>query len=229
MFDLPSQVWISITALGSSGLTLAFAFMIAVWLAYDDAWRRATAWLLGLGMAIAVVAVTKIAFLGWGIGVRAWDFTGFSGHAMLSTAVYPTVFFLMMARKNAAIRLLGIAVGLMVGVGVAISRLVLNAHSPSEVISGWLIGMTVALLFIACSWDAQPRRWFAATMGVSFACILVALHGNAMPAHYWITQVALQLSGHERPYLRDCWKVELNCQPVSCPPALHASVSESVD
>lgn len=33
MFDLPSHLWISITALGSAGLTLPLALTVAVWLA----------------------------------------------------------------------------------------------------------------------------------------------------------------------------------------------------
>jgi hypothetical protein len=32
-----------------------------------------------------MAACTKIAYLGWGIGMRSFDFTGISGHAMTAT------------------------------------------------------------------------------------------------------------------------------------------------
>ncbi len=65
-------------------MTLPPAFAIALWLAVGYTWRMAAGWLVLLGAAIGVVTVTKLAFLGWGVGVRELDFTGVSGHAMLS-------------------------------------------------------------------------------------------------------------------------------------------------
>ena len=76
----------------------------------------AVGWLLLLGAAIGVVTVTKLAFLGWGVGIRELDFTGVSGHAMLSTAVYPVALFLMLLPARPAIRLLGVVFGLAAGV-----------------------------------------------------------------------------------------------------------------
>lgn len=66
MFDLSSHLWIMITAFGGAGLTLPLAITIAVWLALGYSWQRAAAWLGVLAAAIGVVALTKIAFLGWG-------------------------------------------------------------------------------------------------------------------------------------------------------------------
>ncbi|OXH83100.1 phosphoesterase, partial [Burkholderia multivorans] len=112
MFDLPPRLWITITAFGGAGLTLPLAITIAIWLVLGYSWQRAAGWLAVLATAIGVVALTKIAFLGWGIGVRAWDFTGFSGHAMLSTAVYPVAIFLALIRARTPVRVAGIALGL---------------------------------------------------------------------------------------------------------------------
>jgi hypothetical protein len=66
MFDLSSHLWIMITAFGGAGLTLPLAITIAIWLALGYSWQRAAAWLGVLAAAIGVVALTKIAFLGWG-------------------------------------------------------------------------------------------------------------------------------------------------------------------
>jgi len=129
MYDLPLHLWYSITRLGGAGLTLPLALTIALWLALGYTWRLALAWLGLLAGAVGIVALTKIAFLGWGVGVRAWDFTGVSGHAMLSTAVYPVGIFLILLPARARVRIAGIAIGLAAGVAVGLSRVVLDAHA----------------------------------------------------------------------------------------------------
>jgi len=215
MFDLPSHLWISITALGGAGLTLPLAVTIAIWLVLGYSWRRAAAWLAVLGAAIGVVALTKIAFLGWGIGIRAWNFTGFSGHAMLSTSVYPVAMFLILIRTRTPVRLAGIALGIAAGVAVGVSRVALDAHSPSESITGCIVGALAALVFIYGSWHAEPHRWSVSAVVTSLALVTVALHGITVPSHRWVTQVALQLSGHERPFVRARWKANPNYRPAS--------------
>ncbi|RQR66392.1 phosphatase PAP2 family protein [Burkholderia sp. Bp9002] len=225
MFDLPSHLWISITAFGGAGLTLPLAVTIAVWLALGYSWRRAAAWLAVLAGAIGVVALTKIAFLGWGIGIRAWDFTGFSGHAMLSTSVYPVALFLMLIRTRTPVRLLGIALGLAAGIAVGVSRVALAAHSPSESVTGCIVGALAALVFIAGSWHAQPHRWSVPAVVASLVLVTIALHGISVPSHRWVTKVALQLSGHERPFVRARWKANPNYRPASQPSSLQRTDS----
>ncbi|KVE36282.1 phosphatase PAP2 family protein [Burkholderia sp. TSV86] len=217
MFDLPPRLWMSVTALGGAGLTLPLAVTIAVWLALGYSVRRAAAWLAVLGAAIGAVALTKIAFLGWGIGVRAWDFTGFSGHAMLSTSVYPVALFLALARTRPAIRIAGVTAGFAAGIAVGLSRVALDAHSPSEAVTGCIIGAIAALSFIVGSWHAVPHRWSAPAVAASLAAVTIALHGVTVPSHRWVTAVALHLSGHERPYVRARWKANPNYRPASRP------------
>ena len=156
MPDLPAHLWYSITSLGGAGMTLPLAFAIALWLAVGYTWRMAAGWLLLLGAAIGVVTLTKLAFLGWGVGVRELDFTGVSGHAMLSTAVYPVALFLMLLPARPAIRLLGVLLGLAAGMAVGLSRVVLSAHSPSEAVTGCLVGAEgcpIAFLLIGFVWN----------------------------------------------------------------------------
>ncbi|MBU9263066.1 phosphatase PAP2 family protein [Burkholderia multivorans] len=225
MFDLPPRLWITITAFGGAGLTLPLAITIAIWLVLGYSWQRAAGWLAVLATAIGVVALTKIAFLGWGIGVRAWDFTGFSGHAMLSTAVYPVAIFLALIRARTPVRVAGIALGLAAGVAVGVSRVALDAHSPSESVTGCIVGAAAALVFIAASWRAVPHRWSVPAVVASLGLVTVALHGITVPSHRWVTQVALHLSGHERPFVRARWKANPNYHPASQPSSLQRTES----
>jgi len=206
MPDLPLHLWYAITNLGGAGLTVPLALAIALWLAAGYSLRLAASWLLLIGAAIGLVTATKIAFLGWGVGIRELDFTGVSGHAMLSTAVYPVGFFLMLPRVRRTWRIVGVVVGLATGVAVGLSRIVLDAHSPSEAVAGCVVGALTALAFVGYGWDAQPTRLSALAVTASLAAITVALHSVHLPTHRWLTHLALTVSGHPQPYVRARWK-----------------------
>jgi membrane-associated phospholipid phosphatase len=217
MPELPDYLWYSITSLGGAGMTLPLAFAIALWLAVGYTWRMAAGWLVLLGAAIGVVTVTKLAFLGWGVGVRELDFTGVSGHAMLSTAVYPVALFLMLLWTRPPVRVLGVLLGLAAGMAVGVSRVVLSAHSPSEAITGCLVGAVAALLFVRMAWKAQPERLSAVQVAVSLMVLAVLMHGVHVPTQRWVTHIALKVSGHDRPFIRAKWKAVRDVQPGAAP------------
>lgn len=206
MYDLPSHLWYSITSFGGAGLTLPLAIAIALWLALGYTWRMAAAWLLLLGAAIGAVTLTKLAFLGWGVGVRELNFTGLSGHAALSTAVYPVALFLMLLPARPAFRLAGVVLGLAVGITVSFSRIVIDAHSPSEAITGCIVGAITALMFVRWSWNAEPGRLSAVPVAVSLMMLTIVLHGVHLPTQRWVTHIALKVSGHDRPFIRARWR-----------------------
>jgi membrane-associated phospholipid phosphatase len=204
--DLSPSAWIFLTALGSVGVMGPVALIVATWLALGYRWKYAGAWLALLGAASALVAVSKIAFIGWGIGVRNLDFTGISGHALMSTSVLPAAIFVALLPARGPVRALGVGVGLLLGIGVGVSRIVLNAHSVSEVVTGCVLGAAVALTFVRIAWRAESGRLSSAPVAASFAAVVVALHGVPVPTQHWITEIALGLSGHARPYIRASWK-----------------------
>ncbi|MGF6964064.1 membrane-associated phospholipid phosphatase [Paraburkholderia sp. WC7.3g] len=217
MPDLPIHLWYSITSLGGAGLTLPLAFAIAMWLAVGYSWRLSACWLALLGTAIGVVTVTKLAFLGWGVGVRELDFTGVSGHSMLSTAVYPVTLFLMLLPTRRAIRLLGVLAGLAAGLAVGLSRVVLSAHSPSEAVTGCLVGALAALMFVRIAWNAEPGRLSALPVAVSMMVLAILMHGVHVPTQRWVTHIALKVSGHERPFIRAKWRSTRDIRPPAAP------------
>ncbi|ACC73520.1 phosphatase PAP2 family protein [Paraburkholderia phymatum] len=207
MSHLPSHFWYLITNFGGAGLTLPLAFAIALWLAVGYSWRLAAGWLFLLGVAIAFVTATKIAFLGWGIGVRVWDFTGLSGHSMFATAVFPVAAFLVLLSAPPAVRVAGVVLALLGGATVGLSRVVIEAHSPSEAITGCLVGALAALVFVRIAWNATPPgRLPVAPVVVSLMVLTLGLHKLHLPTQRWVTHIALKVSGHDRPFVRARWK-----------------------
>ncbi|MHB1678107.1 MAG: phosphatase PAP2 family protein [Sulfuriferula sp.] len=199
--------WLGITSLGSFTVMTPAAAAISVWLALNRAWSMVLWWcLLFIGGSLLVVA-TKIAFIGWGLGLHALDFTGFSGHVMRAAAVAPVLLYLLLQKTSSLFRKSGVALGLAFGVLIGFSRLEVNAHSVSESVSGWVLGAVVSLGFI---WvlSNSPRinlnRWVVV---FSISGLLATPNIAHVPTQRWITQAALYLSGHDRPYIRASWKM----------------------
>ena len=95
-------------------------------------------------------------FMGWGIGIRELDFTGFSGHSALSASIWPVMMWLLTGRFSTAVRktavLSGYALALLIGYSPAI-----HVHSVSEVISGLALGPPAAHFMAAAQYcTASP-------------------------------------------------------------------------
>jgi len=200
---MPPHVWTTITHLGNSMLLLPVALVLALWLLAGGQRRRATVWALAFGAAVLLVLGSKLAFLGWGIGSAALDFTGISGHATLATAVLTLGAWLPVAHRGPRVQAAGLAVGLALGVLVGWSRLVLHAHTPSEVVAGCTLGALAALAPVA--WprrpaQALPHRWLPLALGA--ALLLLPQAGRPAEAHGLVVRMALALSGRDAVYRR---------------------------
>lgn len=196
--------WLSIV--GSLAVTGPIGMAIVAWLLAGKSWRLTAIWLALFGTGMALVVITKMAFIGWGIGVASVEFAGFSGHAMRAAAVFPVAAFLATRHMPAAVRYASTAAGVMLAVLIAVSRVYVGAHSPSESITGCLLGLAVAAVFI---WYASTERHLALSRILVLLCIpivVVAPRVEPIPAEHWITQAALYLSGRDQPYSRHMWR-----------------------
>jgi membrane-associated phospholipid phosphatase len=194
--------WTLITNFGDSAVMLPAAATIAVWLAAGGAWRAAFVWVSAFGAGAVLVAATKIAFLGWGIGSSRLDFTGISGHTMLTTSVMLTAIHLLSRGLPQRHRLVLLAIGLAGTLAVGVSRLALEAHSASEVCAGLAIGGLVAGGFALSSRRLAPPTLAPGLMIAVLAVVCVAMHGHQAGAQGLIVRLAVYLSGHGAVYTR---------------------------
>ena len=149
-----------------------------------------------------VTATSKVAFIGWGFGSAALNFTGISGHTMLAAAVYPPLISAIASGPSARGRCLAIAAGCVLALLIGVSRLVLGTHSLSEVVAGWLAGGAVSLRVLA-SGISVPGRLNVTILGVAALWMtLTPATAPTLNTHSLVTRVALQLSGHQHPYTR---------------------------
>ncbi len=195
--------WELLTRLGEAQILLPAALLAAGLLARRAGGQRLAAWWLGLLMvAVLLTTLTKVAFIGWGVGWQALDFTGVSGHSMFAAAIYPLLLGSLAPSTPRFWRGLGVVAGAALALIVGWSRLAVHAHSASEVVAGLLLGgaVSAAALLRAPMPGAGLRPWAPA---------LVALWLAAMPAyappsqtHPMVTRLALALSGRSVPHTR---------------------------
>jgi membrane-associated phospholipid phosphatase len=197
--------WSHLSALGGLNVTALLAAGVAAWLVGARCLRLAVAWCFVFGGAMLLAAASQVAFIGWGVGIRALAFTGFSGHAIRAAAVFPVALYLLAERGPRAMRIVAVAAGSLLAIGVALARVEVGAHSPSEAVAGCMVGLGAAWLFLARVRAAQERSPQPLLVGLLVATILLPSADPAYP-HQWLTAVALKLSGRDRVYLRDDWQ-----------------------
>jgi membrane-associated phospholipid phosphatase len=194
------MLWSKLFHLGDLSLTLPTGVAIAAWLVAARAWRAAVGWSIVFGVALALVAATKVAFIGWATGLPALGYKAVSGHATGFTAAFPTLCWLLCRRCAPSVRA-GAAV-LALGLGVAVAAALVRAgeHTPAEAIAGWCIGMAAFLCAIHLAGNVpapSPGKAFAAA-AFAFGATAWALH--SVSVGYLMIRLALALSGNSHPH-----------------------------
>ncbi|HCT9587102.1 phosphatase PAP2 family protein [Raoultella ornithinolytica] len=169
---------------------------------------RQIAWQWGLlfGITGAIVSASKLAFMGWGIGIRELDFTGFSGHTALSTAFWPIFLWLLCARGSIALRRIAMVMGYLLAGLVGYSRLAIHAHSPSEVIAGLLLGAIGSALFLLLQRNSSRVVDAQLTWGGVLSLIIIPVvllnTGAKAPTQSLLGEIAVKLGPLEKPFTR---------------------------
>jgi len=195
--------WHVVTRLGEAQVVLPLTLLVAVSRARSaEARTDALRSIALLGIAVLLTTASKLAFIGWGIGSAALNFTGISGHTMFAAALYPPLLAVMTSGASARAHRFAIAAGCGVALLVGVSRFVLGAHSVSEILAGWLVGGGVSCAVLARGTPVPMQ--LRATMFVAAALWLALMPVAAPPleTHSMVTRLALKLSGHDLPYTR---------------------------
>ena len=201
---IPRSAWHAFTWLGDSGLLLPVAALLPLLLLRTPSGRRtALEWCLAFGLGSVLIAASKLAFMGWGIGSARLNFTGISGHTAIATSVWSMVFWVTTAGRSPRARTLAVVAGCALGACIGLSRLAIHAHSVSEVVAGFVLGVAVVAGFVFFGRLHAPPRlpWYAVV-----ACLLAPLAfqapGTPAPTHGLLETIAVRMAGIERPYTR---------------------------
>ncbi len=199
--------WNGLTRLGEAQILLPTALVLAVWFAGPGhSMRLAAAWWSGILVATAVTTASKVAFIGYGWGWPALNFTGVSGHATFAAAIYPLAGIAAVGALAGARAVpwqrAGLALGITLALLVGVSRVVIGVHSWSEVLTGLAVGAaaTGAALLAERMPSVHPPLW----LPLVFSLWLGAAQSYAPPSttHGLVTRLALAVSGRSEPYTR---------------------------
>ncbi len=186
------DVWRSLSALGDSRWLLPMALVLLITLPRTDArlkWR----WLAAIAVTAGLTLASKLAFMGWGIGIKSVHFTGFSGHAAMSSVIYPVVGALL-AGTGKRPRTIGLVIGVLLATAIAWSRIPLHAHSLSEVIAGLALGLGCSTWAMHIAGPSSRPNAVAATAALLAGMVLPF----ALPdvhTHQLVIALAKLLSG----------------------------------
>ena len=197
--------WSAVTRLGEAQILLPLMLVVALWCLRERASRPgAWTWMLATAAAALLVTASKVAFIGFGWGLQEWDFTGLSGHAMFATAVLPVLGALVL-RGEGGVSRVGAAAGAGLALLVSVSRVVVGAHSASEVVLGAVVGFAAAVpAVLAFGRHGAGGRHLVRGAGAMALTWLAATSMAAPPSrtHDWVTRLSLAASGRTQPFTR---------------------------
>jgi membrane-associated phospholipid phosphatase len=208
--------WHFLSSLGALNVTGPLALCIAAWLVGARSWRPALTWCVLFGAALGLAAGSQVAFIGWGVGIQSLGFTGFSGHATRAAAVFPVMLFLLFEWAGGRSQRAAALAGAMMAIGVAVARVKIGAHTPSEAVAGWMLGSAFATVFMLSARTFRDNSPQPLLIGILATVVMLPTIG-AVKSHQLLTGAALILSGHDRVYLRQEWRPASRPYVPPCP------------
>lgn len=197
------NLWPLITRLGDSSLLLPAAVFVFAWLLYRREASKAVLWLALFGTAAGLVVLSKLAYMGWGLGIASWNFTGISGHSMMAGCVLPVLVAQLCGTRSLGLVAVGLAALLAVLVGI--SRLAIGVHSPAEVYAGLALGLGASAAFLGTTRLQLPTFTPAVLALVLTLSVAQAATGVRAPTHQLLERIATHLADRDQPFQRGQW------------------------
>ena len=196
--------WQFISFFGDSTVILPSMVVTLVILLVSRSSRTlALQWGVLFGFTGFIVSLSKLAFMGWGIGIPALNFTGFSGHSALSMAFWPIFLWVLASAALPALRLSAALIGYLLAAFIGYSRLAVHAHSVSEVVAGLTLGAAASLGFFILQTAKTDR---VSLRRIFFGVIIVPLcllnTGAKAPTQSLLGELAVRIGPLDKVYTR---------------------------
>jgi membrane-associated phospholipid phosphatase len=198
------QFWHCITAFGDTILTVPAAFAIAIFLVSAGRHRLMWIWIGVFAAAATLVAMTKLLFMGWCVGIDAIAFTGISGHTTLAAVVFPVLFRLAAVACGPPVRQDAWFAGEAFAVLIGVSRLMIHVHSVAEVVAGLVLGLCLSHLFLRLVRGSMPVVANRRTLLVALLAWSSLASLGPAPTHDLLENLAGWLSGRGEALQQGC-------------------------
>jgi membrane-associated phospholipid phosphatase len=179
-----------VTDFGDLAILMPVAAIVALWLIAMRLPRVALWWGVAVALCAGGIAVLKIYFYAC---PPLAELRSPSGHTALSTLVYGAVALIVAVEGARSHRLLTYVAGAALVFGVAVSRVLLHAHSPLEAGFGLLIGLGALAVFARGYLARRSPDVSLRPLVVSVALLLVILHGQELRAEELLHAIGIYL------------------------------------
>jgi hypothetical protein len=212
--------WMQVIDIGHTAVMVPAAGAIAAWLTSGRAWKLASCWCLIFAAGLGLVALSKIAFLGWGLSVPPLGFKALSGHAWRTAAVMPVLFFVLLQGAPDNWRKRGFAFGVALSIGLGALLIMFRFHTTSEVFASLVLGVAAGRVFVHLSATLPAPRVNRHAVAMSLVTFFIICSLKPSAINHRLVDVALYFSGRDQPYR---WTSDVDACAARRPGALHGA------
>jgi membrane-associated phospholipid phosphatase len=168
-----------LTNFGDLAVLLPLSAVMLIWLIGLRPRSSAIWWVVALGLCVGLTALLKIYLYAC---QPSAELQSPSGHTSLGTLVYGAIAFVVAAEVTGWQRVLALGGGLLVICGIAVSRILLGAHTPLDVVLGALIGSVALAVFARAYLGHKPAAPSLRPLMLALVLLTAVLHGEALHA-----------------------------------------------
>lgn len=181
----------AITDCGDLAILLPVAGVLTVWAALIRSRTIFIWWLVALALCVGGTGLLKIYFFAC---PPLSDLHSPSGHTSFSTLIYGTLTLAVASSFEGWRRWMAALAGALFILAIAVSRIIVHAHSIPEVILGSILGvMALSLLIVAYRRDMPAKTYLAPLITIS-AMLVVLLNGHEVRAEELLHHIAIYLN-----------------------------------
>ena len=181
----------AVTDCGDLASLLPIACVLTLWSALIGKHGILKGWLAALALCIGGTAILKIYFFACPLFS---DIHSPSGHTSLSTLVYGTLTFVVARALGDWRRWVAVLAGASFIACIAISRVIVEAHSIPEVLLGSVLGLAALFLFAAAYLRDTPTKAYLAPLITISAMLVILLNGHELRAEEFLHHIATYLN-----------------------------------
>jgi membrane-associated phospholipid phosphatase len=181
----------AITDCGDLAILLPVACVLTLWAALIRKHAIFVWWLVALALCIGGTGILKIYFFACPL---LSDLHSPSGHTSLSTLIYGTLTLAVARTMQDWRRWLAVIAGAMFILCIAVSRIVVQAHSIPEVLLGSVLGLVALSLFVAAYLRDTPTKTYLAPLMTISVMLVILLNGHELRAEEFLHRIAIYLN-----------------------------------
>lgn len=181
----------AITDCGDLAILLPITCVLTVWAALIRKQAIFNWWLVALLLCVGGTGLLKIYFFAC---PPLSDLHSPSGHSSLSTLIYGTLTLAVASTLQDWRRWLAVAGGAIFILAIAVSRIIVHAHSIPEVILGSALGLIALSLLVAAYMRNKPTKTYLAPLVTVSAMLVVLLNGHELRAEELLHHIAVYLN-----------------------------------